>query len=775
MERNIQLISAKGDQKSMIDYKDFLESKKLRVVPSGFEVSLDRISPVLFDFQRDIVHWALKKGKACIFAGTGLGKTLMQLEWACHVYKHTGRDILILAPLAVASQTAKEGEKLKYKVNICRTHEDVKPGINITNYEMMDHFDASMFGAVVLDESSILKSYNGKIRTAIIQKFNQVPFRLACTATPSPNDFSELGNHAEFLGVMARPDMLATFFVHDSKPDNHDGEGFRSEQKWRLKGHATKGFWSWVASWAVMMQRPSDLGYEDNGFKLKDLNFHQIVTGKSAFGEARTIQERIQARSDNVDDKVIETVRLINEHPEDKWLIWCGLNKESDALHRAIKGSYEIKGSDPIDKKSDTLLGFANGSVQLLVSKASICGFGMNFQKCHRMIFVGLSDSFEEMYQAIRRCWRFGQPESVEVYIITSEAEGAVVRNVKAKEKRFNEMIEGMISATQEINKANLKKTIREYDKYEPLTIKGNGWEMRLGDAVEELPTLKDESVGYSIFSPPFQNIFVYSNSDRDVGNCRDKETFKKHMGFIAKELYRILMSGRLLSIHCSDLPAFKYKEGYIGLRDFPAMCREIFEEVGFIYHSKVTIYKSPVTEMYRTKTQGLLYKQLKKDSSKVRQGLADYIVTMMKPGDNLEPITHDESNFPLPMWQKYADPVWMDIITTNTLNNKSVREYEDEKHICPLQLDVIERCLELWSNPRDLVLSPFVGIGSEGYTAISMNRRFIGVELKKSYFEQACDYLEQAAKTKVGSKQAKLFISDEMNRGKQKALYSFE
>ncbi len=751
----------------MNDYKAFLESKKVAFEATGFDCQ--NINSNLFEFQHDIVKWALRKGRAAVFSNTGTGKTRMQLAWADCVTRHTGGNVLILAPLAVTRQTVQEGSQIGIEVNLCRRQSDVKPGINISNYEMLEHFDPASFRGVVLDESSILKSYNGVVRTAIIEAFREVPFRLACTATPAPNDFSELGNHSEFLGIMRRPDMLATFFVHDSKPDNHDGEGFGAEQKWRLKGHAVEVFWGWVASWAVMMQKPEDLGYKAN-FDLPPLNFHQVVVDEVGW-EAKTIQDRIKARGASIETKIPAIQDLISESPEDRWLLWCGLNKEADALKRAMTGmgAVEVRGSDTPERKAEVLLDFANGDVPILITKAQIAGFGMNLQVCHKMIFVGLSDSFEEMYQAIRRCWRFGQTSPVDVYVITSKSEGAVVRNIEAKEKRFGEMLEGMISATQEINKTNVRGSSREYDEYKTAVQTGNMWEMRLGDSCEELLSLESESIHYSIFSPPFQNIFVYSNSNRDVGNSRDKEEFKKHMMFIAEQIYRVMIPGRLISIHCSDLPAFKYKEGYIGLRDFPAMCREIFEEAGFIYHSKVTVYKSPVTEMYRTKTIGLLYQQLKKDSALSRQGLADYIITMRKPGDNPIPITHDGKDFPLPMWQKYADPVWMDIQTTNTLNSKSAREYEDEKHICPLQLDLIERCLEVWTNPGETVLSPFAGIGSEGYTAIKMGRKFLGIELKQSYFEQACDYLSQIRQT--GSHQATLFQLEEARKPKQKSL----
>ena len=754
-------------------YEDFLASKSMKVKECGFNAK-DEINPMLFTFQKDIVKWALRKGKAAIFAGCGLGKSPIQLEWAKHVCNQTDGKVLIVAPLAVANQTQQEGLKFGIETTIIAEQSDIRPGINITNYEKLQKFDLSDFVGVVLDESSILKSYDGKTRTMIINMFADTPYKLACTATPSPNDYAELGNHAEFLGIMKRTEVLASFFVHDSKPGQHHPDQKCGEEKWRLKGHAVKAFWQWVASWAVMMQKPSDLGYEDNGFVLPELRFHQ-VTVKSTSPYARTIQERQKVRGANIEQKVEAVKGIIDDNI---WLVWCGLNKESDAMKKALD-AIEVKGSDSPEYKKEQLLNFCNGKVPRLVSKASIAGWGLNMQVCNKMAFVGLSDSFEEMYQAVRRCWRFGQTKPVDVYVITSESEGAVVKNIEKKEKKFQEMLGGMISATQEICSENLKATKSEQDDYKPETKEGKNWKMYLGDCVTEMRKLESESVHYEIYSPPFKNIFVYSNSNKDLGNSRSMEEFETHMGYVANELYRLLKPGRLMSFHCADIPAFKYKDGFAGLQDLPGHLISVFEKAGFHYHSRVTIYKSPVTEMYRTKTQGLLYKQLKQDSSISRQGLADYVITMRKPGDNTEPIVHSEgskSEIPLPAWQKYADPVWMDILQTDTLNNKSVREYEDEKHICPLQLGLIDRCLELWTNEGDVVLSPFAGIGSEGYTAVRKHRNFIGFELKKSYFDQACDYLSQANREGDLPRQVDLFkFADEPTAAKQIDLFKFE
>lgn len=734
------------------NYHEFLKSKRLVVKPSGFEP--DGISEILFLFQKDIVRWACKKGKAAVFAGTGLGKTGMQLEWAHQVHQHTGSDVLVLAPLAVAEQTAREGEKFEVVVHLCRTQEDVKPGVNITNYEKLSHFDAGHFAGIVLDESSILKSFEGKVRTEIIEAFRDTPFKLACTATPAPNDHMELANHAEFLHVMSRPEMLATFFVHDGG----------STSQWRLKGHAVKAFWEWVASWAVMMSMPSDLGYEDNGFKLPPMEIEQIVVDRTGYvvKEAQTLQDRRRARTDSLDLRVQKAVELVMSKPDESWLVWCDLNKESEALKKAIPGSVEVKGADDPDYKTSSLTGFARGEIKILISKPSIAGFGMNFQVCHNQVFTGLSDSFEQYYQAVRRSWRFGQKEQVKVYVITSEKEGAVVKNIKRKERDFETMLHGMISATQEITKKNIKETSREIEKYMTGTDTGNGWEMRLGDNVEQIKTVDDNSIGYTIFSPPFSSLYTYSNSERDMGNCRTDQEFFDHFNFLAPELFRTLKPGRLMSVHCMNLPTSKQNHGYIGIRDFRGDLIRIFQTAGFIYHSEVVIWKDPVTAMQRTKALGLLWKQIKKDSTMCRQGIPDYLVTFRKPGENDDRVEHTAEEFPVEMWQRYASPVWMDINASETLQKESAREDEDERHIAPLQLEVIRRGLELWTKPGDVVLSPFAGIGSEGFEAVKAGRRFIGMELKESYYKQACKNLKRAEHEAQKPPQASLFTFGE-------------
>jgi len=441
-----------------MQYSDFLRNKQIRFVPQGIDDAV--INPKLFHYQQDIVKWALKLGRSAIFADCGLGKSFMQIEWANNICRHTGGKVLILAPLAVSHQTIHEGKKLGVDISYYGGDADIQ----IINYDKLDHVDVSLFSGVVLDESSILKNFTGKIRDKIIETFINTPFKLACTATPSPNDFMELGNHAEFLGVMSRSEMLAMFFVHDG------GE----TSKWRIKGHAQDVFWRWVSSWAVMISKPSDLGYSDEGFTLPSITYHQHIvrvdTPSDGFlfaVHANTLQERIIERRNTCDLRSQFCADIVNKS-EGKFLIWCDRNDEADYLKRNIDDAIEVRGSDDPDQKSERLLGFGLGEVKRLISKPKIAGFGMNWQSCNQMAFVGLSDSYEAFYQAIRRCWRFGQKKPVDVHIIIAETEGNVLANIRRKDAQSKEMQAMMLDHMSVFQSDNIRATSRQTIAYNP-------------------------------------------------------------------------------------------------------------------------------------------------------------------------------------------------------------------------------------------------------------------------------------------------------------------
>jgi DNA modification methylase len=752
----------------VVSYQDFLQRKRLHVEPVGFAAS--RFRAPLFPFQRDIVSLACQVGRFCVWADCGMGKTPMQLEWAHQVAMHTGGRVLILAPLSVSHQTVREAEKFSIHGVAFHSREgETDARIVVTNYQKLQHFDPSAYQGIVLDESSILKSMDGQTRSAILTAFAATPYRLACSATPAPNDYMELGNHSEFVGVMTREEMLAMFFTHDGGDTS----------QWRLKGHAESRFWEWVCSWAITIRKPSDLGYPDDEFVLPALAMHDHIVdtpleqkpnehGQFAMFavDALTLGDQRAVQRASLKLRVAEAANLANRSNE-QWLIWCHLNDESALLAELIPDAVEVKGADSDDHKERAMMGFQDGAVRVLVSKSSICGFGMNFQNCHNVAFVGMSHSYESFYQAVRRCWRFGQTQPVDAHVIYDQAEGAVIQNLRRKELEADAMASRMVEIMKKNTLEQLQKVQRQVTPHVTRETTGDGWLAYLGDCVEGMRHVEDESVHYSIFSPPFASLYTYSNSDRDMGNCKDHQEFADHFQFLVRELYRVLLTGRLVSFHCMNLPLSKQRDGVIGVRDFRGELIKAFEAEGFVFHSEVCIWKDPVTAMQRTKAIGLLHKQIVKDSAMSRQGIPDYLVTMRKPGENVEPVagkldlfigengplmTGDATRDSINIWQRYASPVWMDINPSNTLQFRSARDNNDERHICPLQLDVIRRGVQLWSNPGDLVLSPFMGIGSEGHVAIELGRRFVGFELKPSYYDVAIKNLSHVVKVSGSS-----------------------
>ncbi len=725
-----------------MDYGKFIESKSRRRGDSGFEAG--ELGGYLFGFQEAIVRWALRKGRAAVFADCGMGKTVMQLEWAREVAERTGAPVLVLAPLAVAAQTQREAAKFGIPCKVCRCQADVDGPVAVANYEMLRHFDPSAFGGVVLDESSILKAYDGKTKKAICDAFASTPYRLCCTATPAPNDFMELGNHSEFLGYMDRADMLAKYF-------NHDGEKVR---EWRLKGWAERMFWDWCATWAVMVRSPADIGFPADGFELPELRerVHRIESGVEPEGRlfntaASDLASQRRARRDTLERRCDFAAALANGSDE-PWVVWCELNDESEYLARAIPGAVEVRGSDSAEAKEEALSAFSEGRARVLVTKPSIAGFGMNWQHCSNVAFVGLSHSYEQYYQAVRRCWRYGQERPVDVHIVATELDESVVANVLRKASDREALADGLVAATARA----LGSPEAPPDGYAEATVEGDGYTLMLGDCVERVREIADGSVGYTVFSPPFVSLYTFSDSPRDMSNNSGRAEFFEHMAYLADELMRVTMPGRCVSFHCCDLPTSKNHDGRIGLYDFPGDLLRLFEAAGFIFHSRTVIWKDPVQAMYRTKAIGLLNKQKNKDSALSRQGIPDQLITVRKPGDNPEPVAHTDADFPIEAWQRIASPVWMDINQQDTLQYRDGRDGRDEKHICPLQLQVIDRAVALWSNPGDLVLSPFMGIGSEGYQALLRGRRFAGIELKPSYFALAYEHMEEAAAKRDGS-----------------------
>lgn len=747
-----------------MEYTEFLKTKQKNVIESGFEA--DNLNLNLFKFQEFIVKRALKAGKYAIFADTGLGKTIMQLSWSNQVSIHTKQPVLILAPLAVTGQTIEEGHK--FGIHVERLKSDVcGEGVFITNYEQLANIDTDQFSGIVLDESSILKNYDGKYRTMLTEVFANTPYKLACTATPSPNDPMELGNHAEFLDVMSYNEMLAMYFVNDTKDTGH----------WRLKGHAVSKFYEFVSTWSIMLNKPGDIGFSNKGYDLPPLNIEQIQvktdapTGMLFGGMAVNATDFNRSLRETELDRISEVVKLVNDiDKNEQIIIWAKQNQEAVNICKALS-NYDIRnvqGSDSADKKENDLLGFAHGDFKILVTKTSLASFGLNFQNCHYQIFASLDFSFEATYQAMRRSWRFGQDKEVNVWMVTTDRMINIPKIINEKEKQFKQMQQEMTIAVNKNIRGDITTSIDSSED-----VKTEYYHVMRGDCVQRSKELPDNSIDLMVFSPPFQDLFVYSNYVEDMGNVTSPDEFNQHFSYLVKELGRILKPGRLCAVHCMDLPTQKGRDGYMGIRRFSSQLADMFESEGFFLHSEFTIWKDPLLAAVRTKALGLAHKQVIKDMSMIRMGLSDKVMVFKKQGDNETPIQlkdkrftnyvpmYDEDNFPRSVegfneywgydpdssydretqyshnvWQRYASPVWMDIRQTNVLQYTTARGQNDEKHICPLQLDVIERIILLYSNEGETIFSPFGGIGSEGYQALKMGRKSISIELKQSYFD---------------------------------------
>lgn len=713
-----------------MEYKEFLKEKTKTHISSGFDIEESELSSHLYDFQKFAVKWALKLGRACLFEDCGLGKTLQFLEFAYQTSKHTNKPSLILSPLAVVGQTIQEANEFNMMCELLKS--DVfGVGVYITNYEQIDNIDVSQFDTIILDESSILKGKDSKTKNKLMDLFCNHPYKLCCTATPSPNDHMELGNHSQFIGSMSYLEMLAMYFVHDG------GE----TSKWRLRKHAEKDFWKFVSSWGLAIDNPKTLGFNDKDYSLPNINYieHFVdveTDGLDLFGEAivsATELHRDLKRSRP--DRLKKSLDIYNEKPNEQWIFWVLGNDEAKELEKIIPESVNVHGGLSPEKKAEYLLGFANGEVKNLITKTSIASMGMNYQNACNMCFCSYDFKFEAFYQAVRREYRFGQKRDVNVHLISPKSQVNVRKSILEKESKHKEMMYKMSlnSADNNIFKkvVNQKEDVKT-DKY---------WLMN-GDCVERSKEIPDNHLDLVVFSPPFAELYVYSDKEADMGNVSNYEQFREHFSYLIPQIKRTLKQGRICAVHCMDLPIQKGKEGFIGLRDFSGLIKDMFLKEGFIYHARTTIWKNPVTEMQRTKASGLLHKTIKKDSVMSRVGIPDYVLFFRNEGENLVPIEHQDKDpkkadyLPVDLWQKYASPVWHDINYSRTLQYRSGRDGNDEKHICPLQLDTIERVIHLYSNEGESVGSFFGGIGSEGYQALKMNRKSVSIELKESYFE---------------------------------------
>lgn len=729
-------------------YHDFLATKQLNFQPVGKAIEDYQIKWKLFEFQRDVVKWAVGKGRAALFLDAGLGKTFCQLEWAHHI----GERTLIIAPLSVARQTVEEAKKLGMTIFQVRSQAEVETlllnnaydfqtgtyeRIFITNYEMAHHFDAERFGAVVLDESSILKALNSKTRIALTEQWHKTPYRLCCTATPAPNDLKEIVNHADFLGIMTRKEVFATFFINDGG----------NELETRLKRHAVKKFYKWMASWSIALKKPSDLGYSDTGYELPVLSIESHVVAsdyrpddKLCFVSLEGVQERAKVQRATLEARVSKTAELVNAD-RDQWIVWHHLNDEGYALQKAIPDSVLVEGSDKPEAKAADFERFQAGEVRVLITKPSIAGFGMNFQNSHQMAFCGINDSWEEYYQAIRRQYRFGQVYPVNVHLIYADVQEAIAENIERKERDADAMTRQLVDAMRDYEVDELKGRQRGED-YQTDAAQGEHWQLLLGDSTERLAELPDDSVDLSVFSPPFIARYAYTATERDMGNSQGLDQFMTHFGFIIRELLRVTKPGRNVCVHCQQVRTTKRDTGEVGLIDFRGAIITAFIQTGFVYYSDFTVDKDAQIQARRKHHVSLLYKTKNTDSSKSGSALADYLLVFKKPGVNAVPVVCDVPN---EIWNEWARPVWYGINEIDVLPTQVAKGDDDEMHLCPLQLPFIERCIRLWSNKGETVLDPFAGVGSTPYQAVKLGRKGLGIELKPEYYRTSIKNLEAA------------------------------
>jgi DNA modification methylase len=727
-----------------MDYQEFINSKGNKFIESGFEIYDRNLNKNLFDFQKFLVKKALMKGRYAIFAECGLGKTLMQLEWANQITLHTGQPVLILAPLAVVQQTIREGEKFGIE---CGTTSNYM--IQISNYEQLDNIDCTIFSGIALDESGILKNYQGKIKSKILEKFSCTKFKTAWTATPSPNDHIELGNHAEFLNVCTSKEMVSQFFINDS---------FSKEKhisKYRLKKHSVKDFWNWVGEWASMIESPSDIGFDGSKYILPKLNMieENVQVSKKDNGQlfndvAVSATDFYKELSRSIDERAQRTADIVNSTDEN-FIVWIKSNEEEKVIKSLISDSKVVNGSDKPEYKAKILNDFAENKFRVLITKTKIAQFGLNYQNCHNQVFMSFDFSFESLYQAIRRSYRFGQKEQVNIHMITIETMGNVMQSINDKQEMFHDMRVNMCNL---INNKGVKMKENKNNIFETENAK-----IINGDSCKLIKEIKSDSVDYTFFSPPFSDLYMFSDNPKDMSNCKNYNEFFEHFKFLIPELLRITKKGRLLSMHCTQMSTSKGKDGKLEIIDFRGDLIRAMQEFGWVFHAEVAIWKDPKIVAQRTKAMQLLHATTKRDSTINRMGFPDYLLTFKKEGDNENPVTHEGNGLDFSYWCKIAEPIWLEgeIDAGDVLKIKDAKAPQDEKHMTPTQREPIKRLLELYTNKGDLVFSPFSGVGTEGTVSIENNRRFLGFELKESYFELSKKYIEIAENN---NKQLELF-----------------
>lgn len=811
-----------------MNYQDYLLEKQKELPGSALPITLP-LSPYHMPFQKSAILWAASKGRAILAEDCGLGKGLQQLELGVQTIAATGKPVLMFAPPAVKAQFKLEAAKFEFDINVIEEEFQINPNlINVTNYERLSvreqvkvedyqthlikwqaydpveikrtdstvtvdrfRFAPAQFGGLIGDELSILKHYNASTREALTRfvTFGNIPYRFGGSATPAPNDYIEWINYAEFLGIMTGTQARAKYFIQDGNSSN----------KYKLMPHAREDFYKWIASFALLIRLPSDLGFDDNGFILPPKHSHlcmiedwRVPDGEMFSRPAKSLSEQSRLKRDSLEERCQVAADLVNGNvnyakwgitddlSKERWIVWVKLNNEGELLNKLIPDSIEVSGSHSEAYKEKAFIDFREGrGPRVLITKIGIGGLGMNWQAhCRCDVEVSVDHSHEDAKQSAGRTWRFGQTKEVHRFTVALDTEGNILANRDRKEKQDNAMYQAVkkyvhvdtkIIAKQETPYKMEFTSSNPQLKYDALTVDNlskTDWSLFLGDSCETLTHMPDQSVGHVITSVPFPAMYAYTDSSRDIGNYDDIEQACQHMGFVFKSLLPKMMPGRIVSIHLAQAVAHMNREGYIGLEDFRGPLVRTMKESGYLFHGERTIEKDPQTERARNNTYGLLFKTVANDAAMLRASTSDYLIDFRAPGDDIAPIKALLASLDTgcqkydcpdgwitePMWINWASNVWYKyrkgmkwwegIDVTNVLGAhkgalgvRDARGKDDIRHLCELQLDVIERSIALHSSPGDLIVDPFNGILSSGWMAIMMGRRYLGSELKEEYY----------------------------------------
>jgi DNA modification methylase/late competence protein required for DNA uptake (superfamily II DNA/RNA helicase) len=729
----------------------------------------------LFDYQRFVLNLAIEKKRYAVFADCGLGKTAIFLAWIRRIITSCEPDqkILIISPLMVIQQTLDEEKKFYSDPMITDIHttgieewlesEDRIGITNIDKFHKVYDFGGKV-AAVVLDESSILKNAGGKTRTSLIESLKGVPYKLCCSATPAPNDREEYANHAYFLDyVRSNNEFYSRFFVN-------------KDNGWEIKPHGFDAFFKFLSEWSVYLRHPEAYQFRNNIQAIPAPIFNTIdvpwtdeqkkyLTQKSLDGSTPdALEKKIfylklskgfingGGKTEHIDtNKLSALLEILDSNKGKSTIIWVLYNEEERIIHNFLKkhnySTKAISGSVSEEDRMSIINDFKDGKFDVLISKTSLVGFGLNMPFVKVQIFNGMDDSYEKFYQSIKRSYRYGATESLRVYITVTSAEKKILNNVLRKKTEFDSDSAKQENYFIEYLKGDLDKFFnRPFDpenakfSKKNTIVKTDDWNLYNGDSIKVLRQLEKESVDLAVFSPPFASLFTYSNDIADMGNCgsTSMDEFNLHYEFFLKGLYDVIKPGRIVCCHLSQLSTQKSRDGFVGLKDFRGDVIQLFQNAGFIFFGEWVIAKNPQMQAIKEKVRTLSFAQLETDRLGSRPGLNDMILVFKKPGDADRKLGPDETSPTRDEWIEWACGTWGGIRESNTLNVRGTKSDDDVKHICPMNLDVISRCIRMYSTTGETVLDPFNGIGSVGVIALKLKRKYIGIELKPEYFEES-------------------------------------